>query len=459
MKEVQQPDESVTFEPNNFDATQISDRMAVDRPDTPAGEDLLALDNSMNEEGTHKRPRACEACRGLKVRCDFPADADRCKRCARAKRRCIVTLPNPRRPRRIDTKVADLERQVYELTTALAGQQGPFSSSGSTSADLAQEGRSELFSACETPSSWTSAFVTSSGLQHSHFGVPSFQFIQDSVSNLPSLAASVPLNLSETGFGDVIDRAILSRDEAVALCDYYRLHMMPWFPLVALAHQRQVVLLRRTMPVLFLAVLTVASGHYLINKHNVLMREMIKTLAWHVLCENEKSLELIQAMHILSIWHVSDDTQNTKAFQFTQLAGSMALAMGLNHPRTRESDEQRLAEARSWLGCFILNGVSSLKLRQRNTIPWSPRMEQCIMELRECALSENFLCTLAGIQQITDRIVELSLQSPIADDRLAIEQELQRHLSNLKTLRKKSSEKTDCKSYERSRRYVLPSLC
>ena len=69
-----------------------------------------------------KKPRACEACRGLKVRCDMdpnaPADTP-CRRCAKAGRNCVVTQPTRRRQKKTDSRVAELEKKIDALTASL----------------------------------------------------------------------------------------------------------------------------------------------------------------------------------------------------------------------------------------------------------------------------------------------------------------------------------------------------
>jgi len=71
-----------------------------------------------------KRSRACEACRGLKVRCDqdqnFPEQP--CKRCAKAKRQCVITAPSRKRQKKSDTRVAELEKKIDALTASLHAQ-------------------------------------------------------------------------------------------------------------------------------------------------------------------------------------------------------------------------------------------------------------------------------------------------------------------------------------------------
>lgn len=68
-----------------------------------------------------KRPRACEACRGLKVKCDPDPDPTKttCRRCAKAGRTCIVTAPSRKRQKKTDSRVAELEKKINGLEAIL----------------------------------------------------------------------------------------------------------------------------------------------------------------------------------------------------------------------------------------------------------------------------------------------------------------------------------------------------
>lgn len=68
-----------------------------------------------------KRPRACDACRQLKVRCE-PDDKNppgSCKRCAKANRKCVVTPPTRKRQKKTDSRVSELEKKIDALTASL----------------------------------------------------------------------------------------------------------------------------------------------------------------------------------------------------------------------------------------------------------------------------------------------------------------------------------------------------
>ena len=76
--------------------------------------------------GDPKRSRACEACRGLKVKCEpDPNNPDLpCKRCAKANRNCVVTQPSRKRQKKTDSRVAELEKKIDALTATLAQKTG-----------------------------------------------------------------------------------------------------------------------------------------------------------------------------------------------------------------------------------------------------------------------------------------------------------------------------------------------
>ena len=68
-------------------------------------------DDGPNDEET-KRSRACEACRGLKVRCEPDPDDGPCKRCKKAGRKCIVTMPTRKPPeRKTDSRVGRIGKE------------------------------------------------------------------------------------------------------------------------------------------------------------------------------------------------------------------------------------------------------------------------------------------------------------------------------------------------------------
>lgn len=85
---------------------------------------VLILEYRANGKPAEKRPRACDSCRGLKVKCIIdPTSPEPCKRCAKARRQCIVTPPTRKRQKKADGRVAELERKIDALTATLAARE------------------------------------------------------------------------------------------------------------------------------------------------------------------------------------------------------------------------------------------------------------------------------------------------------------------------------------------------
>ena len=96
-----------------------------------------AVDTNEDPHKDPKRPRACEACRGLKVRCDLNATNPEgaCRRCAKAGRQCVISYPSRKRQKKTDSRVAELEKRIDALTASLqatkSGEVGEQSGGGS----------------------------------------------------------------------------------------------------------------------------------------------------------------------------------------------------------------------------------------------------------------------------------------------------------------------------------------
>jgi hypothetical protein len=103
--------------PDNFHSPSYQN---LNHPLSPSTRNPPYLGGSLQD---HKRPRACESCRSLKVRCEpndpTASSSDTCRRCAKANRLCIFTLPTRKRQKKADSKVAELERKIDALTATL----------------------------------------------------------------------------------------------------------------------------------------------------------------------------------------------------------------------------------------------------------------------------------------------------------------------------------------------------
>lgn len=114
-----------SHQPNHYSPDTPQSRNVAINNDNGAPEPVQYIPQTGGspEEGTNdlKRPRACEACRGLKVKCEFdPSNHDGpCRRCAKAHRNCVVTQPSRKRQKKTDSRVAELEKKIDALTAVL----------------------------------------------------------------------------------------------------------------------------------------------------------------------------------------------------------------------------------------------------------------------------------------------------------------------------------------------------
>ncbi|KAK9459254.1 uncharacterized protein V1516DRAFT_503996 [Lipomyces oligophaga] len=75
-----------------------------------------------------KRPRACDHCRASKVKC-VANETGPCRRCLKTMHACVFTISARKRQKRTDTRVAELEKKLEQLTQKLAVQTGVLPSS------------------------------------------------------------------------------------------------------------------------------------------------------------------------------------------------------------------------------------------------------------------------------------------------------------------------------------------
>ena len=406
-----------------------------------------------------KRPRSCESCRALKVRCERdPSMTGPCKRCAKADRNCVFTEPSHKRKKKTDNKVAELEKKVDALTATLIAVQG---GNVRASDDGGEEVENNVLKLKDSiladakPSrkrrrtSYDRSQDVSNG---SHFGQSAKQLAVASLSH--PLATPIPPlenSFQNHEYADVIDRQVLTSATATEIFYYYKEKMAPYLPAVVIPPSATVGDIRREKPILFLAILSVASGHKHTNIQRILTREIMQTYADRVVNKGEKSLELIQAMQISTIWHLAEDSNDTRAFQLIQMAVAMSVAIKFTHenhytspefgfrrnaqPLSVDNKEMQVEKKRAWLGCYLLSGMcvqtplmsivfpnansSATSLNQPNPVLWSKFTDEAVNLLEnaeEAAPMDKVLCRLAKLQRVSDQAVGLFFKDRSAAD-------------------------------------------
>ncbi|KAM3563568.1 hypothetical protein ARSEF4850_002238 [Beauveria asiatica] len=318
-----------------------------------------------------KKLRACEACRGLKVRCEPDPDDGPCRRCKKANRRCVVTAPTRKRQRKTDSRVSELEKKIDALTASLQARTGG-GGAGAAGATMQQDvapgpsrrsggggGQQERGSWEREVAPWdtgrpadqdspfqqlitmagrkrkameestTEATTTTPDVGGSAAAAAASAETDDRQPSTAAASVGWPAYTSRSTDGDVVDRGLVPLPLAARLFSRYKTQMMRHLPGVVFPRSTTISELRRAKPVLFLALMAAAAGedHAL---QRVLQKELMQILAHKVMVTGEKSLELVQALNVAVIWYWPPEYfEELKFYQLIHTAAVMAIDIGL----------------------------------------------------------------------------------------------------------------------------------
>ncbi|KAJ5981810.1 hypothetical protein N7522_013438 [Penicillium canescens] len=371
--------------------------------------------------GDTKRSRACEPCRQLKVRCDpDPEHPDgSCKRCAKARRTCIVTAPTRKRQKKTDSRVAELERKIDALTATLqtshatgslfagpgSGSQAPPSLedhpatsrrwlSGESSSSLAGKKRQHGGEAKD------SAGAGLLGPRYSRPGSPSAEQISSQPASKLWRRPVAEMQRQEAAgeFVDMIDRGVIDLKTATAAFERFIYQMVPEFPFVVFPPGTTMAEVRRTKPFLFLAIMGVSVGIFNPEAQLTLINEYYRSIAEEVVVKGHKTLELLQAIMVGTIWYMPPDNfDEIKFYTMTNMAVTLAMELGMNRrmsvnkkgfnmirdliikkPLGPAFDPEGPEARRTWVGCYYLSVQMAAALRRVHLVTWQPYMDECL---------------------------------------------------------------------------------
>jgi hypothetical protein len=305
-----------------------------------------------------------------------------------------VTAPTRKRQKKTDSRVAELERKIDALTATLQASHstGALFSGG---AGQSPSGRDEQLAGRR----WMGGESKMAGIKRQHTGEvkdPSGGLLaprysrpgSPSAEQIPSHASthwrrpvggdpapSLPKHEAANEFADMIDRGIIDYKTANAAFDRYIHQMAPELPFVVFPPGTTMGEVRRNKPYLFLAIIAAAVAVFNSDAQSILVNDLYRLIAEHVVVKGQKSLELVQAILVCSIWYLPPDNfDEIKFFTLTHMAAVMAMELGLNR---RMSDNRRSfnmireliikkpsgpafdpdgPEARrTWVGCYFLS--------------------------------------------------------------------------------------------------------
>ncbi|KAI9375885.1 hypothetical protein BJX61DRAFT_539340 [Aspergillus egyptiacus] len=231
--------------------------------------------------------------------------------------------------------------------------------------------------------------------------------------------------------GDVIDKGILSLDDAAALLDSFRHCMMPHFPFVVLPMMATAGELRESAPFLFLAILSVSATHDRALKRG-LDEEMRAVLAERTVLKHNHadSLDTLQGLLVVLAWSQHELQQRSAPRHFSTylyLALSLVVDRRLDKPietwrrkarrmniREEAIKERPLktvrAEQRAALGCSFLSSCSGIITQERCLFPWTPELEASAVALAEHPEydSDQIILHLVRLQHVLEEIDQVS---------------------------------------------------
>ncbi|RKF65524.1 putative fungal specific transcription protein [Erysiphe neolycopersici] len=433
----------------------------------------LYYDTNVNNP---KRSRACEACRGLKVRCEFGPNSldETCKRCAKANRICVVTAPSRKRRKKTDSRVAELEKKIDALTASLAAQRSGSISitpkSDSKDINEPQPNPNQLRNDSFAQSTNENYISSLKSCYDNHDGEwPSYtkaELDSRSSSTIPSKPTIIDQNVKQSEirqiklpssnsstfsksnsepirgwldsttrlapideYVDVIDRGLLTFEMSSKIFNEFFRDMIPSIPILVFPPGTTSASVRKSTPILFLAILTAGSSISSLHLRRALLEELMKVFSERVLINKYKTIELIQALQVASLWFLpAERIEDVKFYQLRHTAAIIAIEIGMGrknrspiiratrrkrnksffHNRFLDTDlidSESIEPRRTWLSCYLLCYNASLMLRRPNLIHWSSFTADCveILENSEYASpSDKLLCQWVKIYHISE---------------------------------------------------------
>lgn len=277
--------------------------------------------------------RACEACRTLKVRCLPGVTSPKvvCQRCIKFNRDCVFATAQKRKPRkRTDARVAELEREVQAMRSLMTARKQMEKSGANDAKTVNFAQPSDLDG---KPSRRQSSLTGSGSTPNSNPSPQSSTSSSDTrqSTSFKGFKATIP-------DVDVIDRGLLTVDQAEDLFKIYYNEFHPHYPILALPPDYTMVRLREEKPIIFAAMMAVTTAKVDPDLHSTLSAEAIQIFAARFMFEGEGSLDLVQALLLTTAWYYPPDTWGKLRFYETvHMAATMGINIGL-HTRTALSD-------------------------------------------------------------------------------------------------------------------------
>ncbi|KAL2203067.1 hypothetical protein CC79DRAFT_1197623 [Sarocladium strictum] len=235
-----------------------------------------------------RTPTACEHCRATRMRCRPSEQVGVCARCLALRRECVTrTQSRPKRKTRASVNPTSAPSAV---TLELPGHLGPFTINYTV--PLRHEQHDLLGALHDLHSHVFSSIPHGGGLETA--SEEGTQSSQSSGKSAVSHRSDIDPNSWRQPLFDVAS--------AETLLNSFR-STVSYLPFIKLPSDVTVAHLNFTKPFVLLAILTVASGAKMVQKHALYEDEFRKALSLKYVAGGEKNLELLQGVLIYCAWH------------------------------------------------------------------------------------------------------------------------------------------------------------
>lgn len=187
----------------------------------------------------------------------------------------------------------------------------------------------------------------------------------------------------------------IDRETAEKLFDRYISKFATQFPAVVFPRGTTARQIRAQKPILYLAIIASTSYGYSISRESQrhLAQEMRDVFAESMWRNGEKSLELIQALQIATLWYrPPSNFEQHMFYQIVHMAAIMAIDIGMGRRQMyqrrgagpsmtlgRMLPNADTAEVRrAWLTCYLLCISITMVLRRPILLRWNDYMQDCI---------------------------------------------------------------------------------
>ncbi|KAH7115874.1 hypothetical protein B0J11DRAFT_538676 [Dendryphion nanum] len=400
--------------------------------------------------------QACQRCRSLKTRCLPSAQVGTCQRCLSSKNDCNWAevprrVKRPRGPSRISQVERKIDGLVASLNSVSTGQPSPAPTPATNDIPERQSPQSIFRGKSVAPGSWLPIPASFAQTPTDTDGdqEPSGQFMEK-LRMIHSFGDDTDLGRppnnpfqsslrNEALIEDQILNELLVTGEADKLLGEYR-SMSEFCPFVPIAVNITARELSVTKPMLFFAVMTVASGkdH---TRQMTLDKSYRVELANRTIIQPRRTLSLIQSTVVyLSWYHFVFSHKTQQIFSLLQLAIGMAMDIGLHQkvkrfpvelpgkptPPPPSAEEQRERQ-RTFLGLYYISSGIAAGMIKPNLLKHSDYMTECCRNLKESHefKSDAKIEQLIAIRRIDDQVnaafyVEDAIDLPITDSRISM---------------------------------------